>query len=83
MRNVNPTSPSQFNSRMLAWMLALSMVAVAAPAVSHCLEQVFVPAIRKVQTVERQSSDAIRFSRRLYRFYRLATEQAAAVQGAN
>jgi hypothetical protein len=83
MRNLNPTSPLQSKSRMLVLMLALSMLAVAAPAVNQCLAQVFAPMVRRVQAVERESRETIRFTQRLYRFYKLSTEHAAAVRNSN
>jgi hypothetical protein len=83
MRNLNPTSQSQLKSRMLVLMLALSMLAVAAPCVTQCVAQVSAPLARKVQSAERQSRDAIRLSQRLYRFYKLSTQQTGSAQSTN
>lgn len=82
MRNLNPTCQSQSKSRMLVLMLALTMVAVAAPSVSRCVAQVSAPIVRKVQAAERESREAIRFSQRLYRFYKLSTEPSVTLQNA-
>jgi hypothetical protein len=79
MRNLNPAGQSQSKSRMLVVMLSLSMLAAAGPCVTQCAVQVSSPIVRKLQAAERQSREAIRFSQRLYRFYKLSREQASVV----
>jgi len=77
MRNINSTSLAEAKTRFLTLLLAASMLTVSVTAASQSLTAVSTPMVRKVQRVQRESRDVIRFSVRLYRFYKLSSERPA------
>jgi hypothetical protein len=79
MRNINPCSAAQCRSRFVTLALAMSMLISAAPGIS----QMSAPIVRKVQEAQRESRAAIRFSQRLYRFYKLSENTSMALRASN
>jgi len=75
MRNINTNSLANAKSRFLTLMLAVSMLAASVTATSPSVATASASLIRKVQQVQHESREMIRFSLRLYRFYKLSSER--------
>ena len=75
MRYINPTSPTDAKTRCLTFVLALSIVSASVTPATQTVAAVSGSVVRKVQKVQQESREIIRFSVRLYRFYKLSSEQ--------
>lgn len=75
MRNINPSSLTEAKKRFLTLVLTVAMAMLSATGASRSVAAVSVPVVHKVQQVERESRAVVRFSVRLYRFYKMSTEK--------
>jgi hypothetical protein len=76
--NVNPSSEAQCKGRFVTLALAISLLVSA-----QGIAQLSAPIVRRVQQVQRETQAAVRFTQRLYRFYKLSEEGAASLQSSN
>jgi len=77
MRNINSTCFAGVKARLFVLMLA-SLLSVSVNAKLQNVAEVSAPVVRKVQAAERKSKELVRFSIRLYRFYKLSSEKPVA-----
>jgi hypothetical protein len=84
MHHNNTTHIAVAKTRFLALMLAVSMLAASGTAASCRVSAASAQFVNKVQQLQVESRAIVRYSIRLYRFYKLASErpvdQACAVQ---
>jgi hypothetical protein len=59
------------------------MLVLTLPGMHRGLAQISAPVVRKVQQAQRESQAAIRFSQRLYRFYKLSEEGRTSLRASN